>query len=192
MYSKASSILPTACWTDYVIERIKHLLCQQGNYILKKTTWTFIKSLPKTELRAKIKDDGCMNKLNFKRSFSCKAHSNLSFPSYLPKVSVIFYLITMNTMQPSAANFLSWKSIWVIRGFSRFSFVYVFFLIAPSLLLLRETYFFRYKVCLRLPVATSTDTKETPDVPKPCVKGLSWLLEPWNWGRGNKNHTLSF
>lgn len=58
----------------------------------------FIKSLPKTELCAKIKNDGCMNNLNFKRSFSCKAHSNLPFPPYLLKVSVIFYFITMNTM----------------------------------------------------------------------------------------------
>lgn len=43
MYSKAFSILPTACWTDYVIERIKYLLCQQGNYIWEK----IVKLLPK-------------------------------------------------------------------------------------------------------------------------------------------------
>jgi len=137
MYSKVSSILPTACWADYITERIKCLLCQQGNYIQKKTP-TFIKSLPKTELWAKIQNDGCIDSLNFKSSFSCKAHSNPASPLYLPKASFIFSLITVSTTQPSTASRFSWKTMGVIRGFS---FVSVFFLIAPSLFIVKDIFF---------------------------------------------------
>lgn len=94
---------------------------------------------PKTKLCAKINNDGCTNILNLKKVFTCKAHSIPSFPPYLPQVSVIFYLIPVSTEQPSTADSLSWMSISVIRAFS---FVYVFFPTAPSLLIVIGTDFF--------------------------------------------------
>lgn len=56
----------------------------------------------------------------------------------------------------------------------------------------RNIFFSHYKVCVKLPLTASTDTKKIQNVPKPCVKGLGWIAKPWTWSRGNKDHNLSF
>lgn len=169
MYSKAFSILPTPWSPDYVTERIKCLLCQQGNYMWEKPPRECSESLLKTEPHAKIQNDVCTNILNLKRIFSCKAPSTPSFPPNIPKVSFIFYLITVSTVQPSSANSLSWKCSWVIRGFS---FVFIFFPIAPSLLIVKETYVFPLQSLSK----SSTNISYRYQKDSECSQALCWGL----------------